>query len=212
MNNQDVVVIGGGLAGLIAAAAAANRGKKVTVVSKGAGTLLIGSGTIDILGYNQAGVPLADPVAGFADLPGYHPYKSCGLDTIKQAVEFFKQLSQSENYLFTGDLSKNFWLPTAAGTLKPSCLIPQTMQEEPIYKSEKVIVLDFIRLKDYFPKLLAKELAQINRYKKTYKIVSISAEAEGSRDLTVLDIARWLESTEGKKQFICQFRKKSCGR
>ncbi|MDF2569534.1 MAG: glycerol-3-phosphate dehydrogenase, anaerobic, subunit, partial [Sporomusa sp.] len=51
MRTSDVIVIGGGLAGLTAAIVAAGRGKDVTLMTSGAGTLAIGGGTIDVLGY-----------------------------------------------------------------------------------------------------------------------------------------------------------------
>ena len=48
---RDAVVIGAGLAGLAASIRLAQRGAKVTLVTKGIGGLQLGQGTIDALGY-----------------------------------------------------------------------------------------------------------------------------------------------------------------
>ena len=53
MRNSDVLVIGGGLAGLVAACVAAEKGKKVQLLTYGAGTLTIGGGIIDAIGYTD---------------------------------------------------------------------------------------------------------------------------------------------------------------
>ena len=46
MKTSDVIVIGGGLAGLMAAAVAASRKQKVTVLTYGSGSLPLASGAI----------------------------------------------------------------------------------------------------------------------------------------------------------------------
>ena len=49
MKISDVIVIGGGLAGLMAAAVAASHKQKVTVLTYGSGSLPLASGAIDFL-------------------------------------------------------------------------------------------------------------------------------------------------------------------
>ena len=51
MIRSDVVVIGGGFAGLTAALAAAKRGQTVTLLTYGEGTLPLNSGVIDVFGF-----------------------------------------------------------------------------------------------------------------------------------------------------------------
>ena len=53
MIRSDVVVIGGGFAGLVAALASAKRGKSVTLLTYGEGTLTLNSGVIDVLGFDE---------------------------------------------------------------------------------------------------------------------------------------------------------------
>ena len=72
MSKSDVVVIGNGVAGLMAALVSADEGKKVTLLSYGAGTFPLNSGVIDILGYDDAGRAVANPIEGIAKLAENH--------------------------------------------------------------------------------------------------------------------------------------------
>ena len=74
MKQNDVIVIGGGLAGLFAAITAAKRGRQVMLVTKGVGAIAIGGGSIDVLGYDAQGVPVRDPVAAMDGLAADHPF------------------------------------------------------------------------------------------------------------------------------------------
>ena len=74
-----VVVIGAGLAGLSAALRLVEGGAHVTVVAKGAGSLHLSPGTIDVLGYAPDRV--ASPrvaMADFLDARPAHPYAHLG--------------------------------------------------------------------------------------------------------------------------------------
>jgi len=77
---DDVLVVGGGLAGCMAALSAAREGAQVRVVSHAESTLRTASGLIDVLGYVDAAGPLADPFAQLGDLPPPHPYSVVGWD------------------------------------------------------------------------------------------------------------------------------------
>lgn len=199
MRTSDVIVIGGGLAGLTAAITAAGRGKKVTLMTSGAGTLAIGGGTIDILGYQEGCKPVKTPRTGLASLPPEHPYSKVGSQIVGEAVDFFLNLCQEEGFAYTGGLDQLQWLPTAIGTLKPSCLVPQTMDMASVQAASHVVVVGFSRLKDYFPELIIKGLNNIAGYQKNYEQVTIDPGFTDGRDVTTLDIARWLDTIQGQQ-------------
>lgn len=200
MRTSDVIVIGGGLAGLTAAITAAGRGKKVTLMTSGAGTLAIGGGTIDILGYLEGGgAPVATPRTGLNSLPPEHPYSKIGTETIAAAVEFFLTLCQEEGFAYRGSLDQVQWLPTAIGTLKPSCLVPLTMDMTALQAASQVAVVGFTRLKDYYPELVIKGLSKLPGYQKQYEKIEIDPGFIGGRDVSTLDIARWLDTIQGQQ-------------
>ncbi|WP_236639257.1 anaerobic glycerol-3-phosphate dehydrogenase subunit GlpB [Pelosinus sp. UFO1] len=208
MRENDIIVIGGGLAGLTAAAVAAKRGKKVMVLSLGAGTLTIGGGIVDVIGYLEGNKPVATPSAGLLQLPAEHPYKKIGRPAIEDAIKFFKEICEEEGYPYMGNLDTMQWVPTAAGTIKPTCLIPKTMNTEELQKANKVIVLGFESLKDFYPQLITKNFKKISRFKdKEYETVMIDPNLAEGRDVTALDVARWLDTEEGISECITKMRK-----
>ncbi|MEN6411405.1 MAG: anaerobic glycerol-3-phosphate dehydrogenase subunit GlpB [Veillonellales bacterium] len=208
MRESDVIVIGSGFAGLIAAAAADKRGKKVTVLSKGVGTLTIGGGTIDLLGYGNDGRPLANPAAGLAAIEPAHPYKKIGSPAIYAAIKFFLAICESAGYPYLGRLEEMKWIPTAAGTLKPTCLVPKTMDTTCLKSAHTVYAAGFQGLKDYYPHLVAKNLSKLPGYDKNYEIVMVNPHFTDGRDVSALDVARWLDTGTGRKECIRQLVKK----
>ncbi len=207
MREYDIVVIGGGLAGLMAAAAATKRGKKVTLLSLGSGTLTIGGGIVDVMGYLEGGIPAATPSAGLLQVGDGHPYKKIGRPAIEESIRFFKEICEQEGYSYIGNLDKTQWIPTAAGTLKPTCLVPKTMDTTELKKADKVTVLGFDALKDFYPSLIAKNFKKIPAFaQKEYEVVMVDPKLSEGRDVTALDVARWLDTEEGLASCIEKMR------
>ena len=91
---NEVVVIGGGLAGLTAALAAAREGADVRLVSAKQSTLAQASGLVDVLGYAPDGRgPIADPFAALPDLPDEHPYSTVGEDALCDGLALFDDVT-----------------------------------------------------------------------------------------------------------------------
>ena len=94
MSKSDVVVIGNGLAGLVSALVSADQGKKVTLLSYGAGTFPLNSGLIDVLGYDDAGKTVKNPIEAIACVADEHavtvaklaPLKPVFIDTVPAAI------------------------------------------------------------------------------------------------------------------------------
>ncbi|MEG6584321.1 anaerobic glycerol-3-phosphate dehydrogenase subunit GlpB [Dendrosporobacter sp. 1207_IL3150] len=207
MKKTDVIVIGSGFAGLISAITAAKNGKEVLLMSYGAGTLTIGGGIIDVLGYGDNGNPLAAPDAGLDLVDGAHPYKKVGSLAIAEAIAFFKQIAEEQGYPYVGTLNKMQWIPTATGTLKPTCLVPATMDPSSIAEAQDIMVVGFDYLKDFYPQLVAKNLDKILNLPNKISTAIVKLPFSEGRDVTNLDVARWLDNEEGRKEFIKQLKR-----
>jgi len=119
---SDVLVIGGGLAGLTSALTAAREGAEVRLVSYKQSSLRHASGLVDILGYTHDGDgPVTDPYAAIGDLPELHPYQTVGAETVREAMGLFDDVTD-----YHGDHTEtNALLPTHGGTVKPTARYPK---------------------------------------------------------------------------------------
>jgi glycerol-3-phosphate dehydrogenase subunit B len=119
-------------------------------------------------------------------------------------MEALLSLCSQENYSYVGSLQANQWIPTALGTLKPSCFTPLSMDTIGFEAAEDVYVVGFDGLKDYCVKIIADGLTHITKGRKKYSVMSLRTGMDDGRDLSALDVARWLDSEAGQKQFFEQ--------
>lgn len=160
---QDVIVIGAGFSGLITAWQAGLLGYKTTLITRGWGTPYWSSGCIDILGYTPPDhrTLIASPREALDQLtksnPG-HPYSQAGLTVVENALQSFQSLCEASNYPLYGSLDANILLPTALGTLRPTCMVPTTMIAGDASQRAPILVVGFDRFNDFFPGLVATNL------------------------------------------------------
>jgi glycerol-3-phosphate dehydrogenase subunit B len=159
----DVLIVGVGLAGLTAGLRLAQEGRRVLLLAKGMGGTHLGGGTIDVLGYGEGRVahPL-EALPEFLAAHPAHPYARAGLPALRAAAQWFLNTSIELNYPYTGSLDDNFLLPTAVGAAKPSALVPQSMAGGDLRSGGSFVIIGFRNLKDFFPALLADNLARLS--------------------------------------------------
>ncbi|SEJ96749.1 glycerol-3-phosphate dehydrogenase subunit B [Propionispira arboris] len=206
MIKSDVIVIGAGFAGLMAAAVSAKCGKKVTLITYGSGTFPLNSGLIDIMARPIDETVCATPLDGIKALPEAHPYTKIGTDIVEAAVAFFMELCEQENYPYSGSLTKHQWVVTALGTMKPTCLVPKTMLGDICLKNKEIVLIGFNRLKDHYIHVMKENLEQSLGKEKNYTSIMVDADIESGRDLSTLDIARWLNTPQGYESCLKQLR------
>ena len=206
MSKSDVVVIGSGFAGLIAALVSAEKNKKVTLLSYGAGTFPLNSGVVDIIGYDEKGAAVASPAQALATVPAEHPYKKIGIPSIQDAVKFYLDFTEKEGLPFVGSLDKQQWIVTAVGTMKPTCLVPESMQGNACFDAAEIVLVGVKDLKDYYVDLVAKTLPEWLGKDKKYTTCTLDTHITGGRDLTTLDVARWMDTEKGFGEAVSQLK------
>ncbi len=160
----DVAVIGGGYAGLFAAWFATRRGYRTRLITHGWGTPYWSSGCIDVAGYQapKFSKKVDAPHKYLEKLPRhspYHPYSIAGINRLAESVSQFLAFSRKENLPYHGSLEKNIFLPTALGTTRPSCLVPDSMLAGDISQHSPMLIVGFSKFLDFYPSLIADNLS-----------------------------------------------------
>lgn len=196
----DAVVIGAGTAGLTAAARLAEGGARVCVLAKGVGSTHLSPGTIDVLGYAPArvqapGQAVEELIAARAD----HPYALLGRKCVAEALRWFRERVAAgplAGYRYVGSLERNHLLPTAAGALRPSALVPRTMAAGDAAAGDAaardaaslgpVCIVGTRVLRDFHPTLCAANLARAGV---AARALEVSIDADRA-DQNALGLAR----------------------
>jgi glycerol-3-phosphate dehydrogenase subunit B len=149
----DVIVIGAGAAGLTAAAWLAQQGLRVALVTAGEPTACLSTGCIDVCSHDD------EPLSGIAGLPDAHPFHRVFPELLRQSLEDFRQIMADMELPYEGTLEKNRRVLSAIGTFKTTCLVPVTMQASPQSDDEKIHLITFTGLKDFYPGYLLSRLS-----------------------------------------------------
>jgi glycerol-3-phosphate dehydrogenase subunit B len=192
VSRYDVIVVGGGLAGLTAATRLAESGMRVLVIAKGVGATHLSPVTIDVLGYAPERVER--PGDALAQLGNDHPYSIIGRDAVAAAIAWW-----GEAMPYVGGLDKNLLLPTAVGALKPSALVPETMAAGA--GSDPVCVVGLRTLKDFHAPLLAENLARAGI---EARAVELDLRPEKRADANSLGFARGFDDPEFRAEVAGQ--------
>ena len=153
---EDIIVIGGGLAGSIAALEAADGNASVRLVTYKKTTLRHASGLIDVLGYVDAEEPLADPFAGLSELSDDHPYSIAGEAAIRDGLARFDE-AVGDTYQGS-HTDSNALLPTFGGAVKPTARYPTAAAAGLASDSRPMLVVGFEELTEYNASMLADHL------------------------------------------------------
>lgn len=156
--SRRAVVIGAGLAGLVAAIRMAREGMHVSVVARGAGSLHLSPGTLDVLGYDPA--PVASPreaLAAFTAANPGHPYGALAAH-LDDALAWFREAVPGMR--LQGSLDRNMLLPSAIGVPRPTAIAPASIAAGDLTQIRRLAVVGLRPLKDFFPRLLAENLSR----------------------------------------------------
>ncbi|WP_293030960.1 glycerol-3-phosphate dehydrogenase subunit GlpB [Natronococcus sp.] len=154
---DDVLVIGGGIAGATAALAAAEEGVDVRLVAHKQSTLRNASGLIDVLGYTHEGEgPIVDPFERLEELPESHPYRRVGTEAVREALSFFDEIAGDA---YAGDhTDSNALVPTHGGTVKPTARYPVSTAAGLASDPQETLLVGFETLTDFDAPLAASHL------------------------------------------------------
>ncbi|RDE14641.1 MAG: anaerobic glycerol-3-phosphate dehydrogenase subunit B [Candidatus Thorarchaeota archaeon] len=216
----DLVVIGGGMAGLVAGSVAAEAGLDVVLLRKGHGATAQSSGAIDIIGYVPGATAyLMNPVEGLHALSAmcpFHPYSALGrsqegvpsdpgrvVSRVHSSVQWLKDKSSGSCGALKGDLEENIQAVSLLGTSKPTCLIQETMWNDTPPSHDSVILFAGLRgLPDFNPSSAVKAFMANRPYGEEgpRKAVSCILDVSSSGkpfNLSQIEIAQFVDHDAG---------------
>jgi len=155
--HYDLIIIGMGLSGLMAAKTAAEADKKVLIVGKGMGSLSLFSNTIDALGQVPKTMRMGEGLSQWIKDHPEHPYSKVGPERIEESFSSFLSLF-TPPYSFQAIGNTNSFLPTGAGTLRPTYLVPTTMIEATSFDEGRTLIVGFEGFKDFYTHYVANQL------------------------------------------------------
>jgi glycerol-3-phosphate dehydrogenase subunit B len=157
----DVLVIGAGLAGLTAAWQTAVSGKKTRLIAKGWGVTHWHAGCVDVLGFYKQQL-VSSPVEAIGQLTAehpQHPYALTGIELLAEALAALQVLCAEAGYPLHGSLERNWLLPTAVGTFRPTCLAPEMMIAGDLHQDMPMLIVGFRHFGDFYAQMVADNLA-----------------------------------------------------
>ena len=188
MKTSDVIVVGGGLAGMMAASVAASRKQSVTLLTYGSGSLPLASGAIDFFNADN-------PEVAIKQLPDTHPYAKIGSKARDAATKFLCEIAAHANLPYNGRLSAQIPVVTAVGTLKYSALVPDSMDASKLAGKRKIFVVGINGLKDFYASMIVDNLKKYFPDKQ-FEAAKIDLHFLGGRDITCMDAAQLLTDNE----------------
>jgi glycerol-3-phosphate dehydrogenase subunit B len=198
----DLIVIGMGLSGLMAAKTAAEAGQKVLIIGKGMGSLCLFSNTIDVLGQFPIAMKMRDSLSQWIKDHPEHPYSKVGLEKIEEALSSFLSLFPPPYSFQTMD-NMNCLLPTGAGTLRPTYLIPTTMIGAASLNEGHTLIVGFKGFKDFYPHYVADQL--------TCRGINLQLPDPFYQELTATALARLMEKESFRENIGREIKKQLQG-
>lgn len=218
--DSEVLVVGGGLAGITSAIAAAREGADVRLVCHKRTSLRQASGLIDGLGYvptrtdaaNSEPItqrrkdfrtvrstrgeytgPLVVPFEGIKELPPTHPYSILGSEALREGLALFDEIT-GEMYLGS-HTEKNALVPTFGGTIKPTARYPRAVAAGLASDSRPMAVVGFRSQTEFDARMVADslELADV-----PFPVTGAEVEFAGAfgADAKITRIAKALDHDE----------------
>ena len=198
----DLIIIGMGLSGLMAAKTAAERGKKILLIGKGMGSLSLFSNTIDVLGNLPETMNISNGLSQWVKDHPEHPYSKVGSEGIQEGLSSFVSLFPPP-YSFEATRDGNSLIPTGAGTLRPTYLIPVTMVAGTALKEGDALIVGFEGFKDFYAHYVADQL--------NCRGITLSLPGVSQRETTATALARLLEKQSFRRTIGGEIKKQLHG-
>ena len=224
----DVLVIGGGMAGLAAATIAQQRGAETLLLRKGESATSMSSGAVDVLGYLPRSLePIESPaegLLGLASMYPLHPYVLLGTRSdsdvfnahaVEEPIEWLKKTVDGAEFKLIGSMNENRFPICVLGSSKPTCLIQDTMDSGSVGEDDQSDVMLFVGIKghaDFNPRAAARSSASGRTHtdRIPHRVVDCVVDLAPfghSFNVSSIELARHMDHQDGTNEFVAQIAK-----
>ena len=203
--NFDVVIIGGGLAGLTCGIALQKQGKGCVIINNGQAAMDFSSGSLDLLAQLPSGQKVENVYQSLDGLKAQapeHPYSLIGKERVMEKARQFERLARELNLNLLGSASRNHWKVTPLGGLRAAWLSPDsvpTVEGDRPFPYNRLAILGIEGYHDFQPQLLAENLRHHPQFARCelsvgyLHIPELDYLRENSREFRSVNIAQLLE-------------------
>lgn len=193
----DIVILGGGLAGLTAGIELVKAGRRVAIISAGQSSLHFSSGSFELLGYNREGHPVDRPLEAMAELPDIHPYSRIGMDSILRNIGKVAPMLEEAGLEVNGSHERNHWRLTPMGVLKTAWLSVGDylkIDSRDNFPYKKVALINLKGFLDFYPRFIAAGLEPrgVECSMQEVSIPVLDQQRESATEMRAVNIARIL--------------------
>ena len=170
--------------------------------SNSAGTILGPNPVAEQPATISKGVKMAEALSEWIEGHPLHPYSKVGVKNLEEALSSFLSLFLPP-YSFQAIDNRNCLLPTGAGTLRPTYLIPVTMAEGISGKEGHALIVGFKGFKDFYAHYVADQLR--------CRGINLELTDLLNQELTVTALARLMEKKSFRENIGREIKKQLRG-
>ncbi|EFB72656.1 MULTISPECIES: glycerol-3-phosphate dehydrogenase subunit GlpB [Providencia] len=206
----DVVVMGGGLAGLICGIHLTQSGLSCAIVSAGQNALHFSSGSLDLLTHLPDGRMVEKPLSMLDELKQQapnHPYSLIGSAKVTELAQLAQATLQQAGVNLKGSWEENHYRVTPLGHKRMTWLSPESVPTVGLHQSMnlgKIAVLGIEGFLDFQPQMVADELDREGLEAEAcyVHLPLLDRLRENPSEFRAINVARWLDRPENMAQMV----------
>ena len=130
-----------------------------------------------------------------------HAYGHVQGERLEEALAYFLRQSDLAGWPYAGNLRENWLLPTAAGSVRRTCLAPGSMVAGDLRQAQSLLLVGFRQLRDFYPEYAAANLARSQGMEARGVYLDVPA-LQGRDNITPVELARSFDQSGLRTQVI----------
>jgi len=203
----EILIIGGGLAGMAAARRANSLGLKTSVIANSTGSLPYTSGALDLIAVYPTETKFyhSKPWETLSDLLNQqpdHPYSKVGLKGVKDSIDDFMSYLEDSPLKYYRRENENIAIITGAGTIKPTYAVQGSLKANVLALEQRkpTLIAGFKGLTDFAPEQVVENL-QDRWPGLVAQRLDLTGLVDQKRRITVANIASEFEKVAFRAEF-----------